>query len=90
VSQANQSSSGAQTQAEQLLANVPSCSNSVIDHDGDGWGYESGESCLIRGSGSASATTVVAPQTSQSTPATNTQFGTRPVGVSFNNSTVTG
>ena len=32
-------------------ANVPDCSSAAIDPDGDGWGWENNQSCVVPGSG---------------------------------------
>ena len=82
ASPAGSTQATSETAISQLLANVPSCSPSVPDSDGDGWGYEAGRSCLIR---SSSPGVSAAPQPAGTT---NTQSGTVPVGVSFNNSTL--
>ena len=67
------------------LSGVPACSGSVVDSDGDGWGFENGESCLIGGVStfnSANGTNNAGSGVAQ--PAS----GTTPSGVRFNTSTL--
>jgi len=71
-----------------VSSSVPVCSGSVTDFDGDGWGWESGKSCLIRRPITAAAVAPVVIPQSIPAAAESLQSGTKPVGVSFNTSTL--
>lgn len=70
------------------LSGVAACSSSVVDYDGDGWGYENGESCLIGGAFAFINSETNVNNTGSVGGVSQPASGTTPTGVQFSTSTL--
>lgn len=84
--QSHVSSAGLSSAAAQALAGTPACSASVVDADGDGWAYESGQSCLV--GGIPAFLNSMEDVSGRGNPGLSSATGSTPTGVRFNTSSL--